>query len=238
MDPSAGPPGEPPSTGQPSTGQPSARQPSAGQPSAGQPKISLFFFSFLPPQFSFFFLSLGVLSWNFVGVFFFEGRNPEMCPFGLSGCRVKPRRPHQTGPPGLAHDSPRTPNVHILRAPALQTPPKFHETTPKREIRKKIVVGGGKKKARNFGPPPFRAPPFGAKPFWAPTLLGPTVLGLHPSRAHPSRAPLCRPKIQHPKIGRSRNWPKSKLAEVEIGRSRKKELSEVEIGRSRPPPTL
>ena len=30
----------------------------------------------------------------------------------LSGCRVKPRRPHQTGPPGLAHDSPRTPNVH------------------------------------------------------------------------------------------------------------------------------
>ena len=28
------------------------------------------------------------------------------------------------------------------------------------------------------------------------------------------------PKIQHPKIGRRRNWPKSKLAEVEIGRSR------------------
>ena len=33
------------------------------------------------------------------------------------------------------------------------------------------------------------------------------------------------------RIGRS--WPKSKLAEVEIGRSRKKELAEVEIGRSR-----
>ena len=31
---------------------------------------------------------------------------------------------------------------------------------------------------------------------------------------------LCGPKIQHRKIGRSRNWPKSKLAEVEIGRSR------------------
>ena len=30
-----------------------------------------------------------------------------------SGCCVKPRRPHQTGPPGLAHHSPRTPNVHI-----------------------------------------------------------------------------------------------------------------------------
>ena len=41
---------------------------------------------------------------------------------------------------------------------------------------------------------------------------------------------------QHPKIGRSRNWPKSKLAEVEIGRSRnwpKSKLAEVEIGRSR-----
>ena len=40
------------------------------------------------------------------------------------------------------------------------------------------------------------------------------------------------------RIGRSRNWPKSKLAEVEIGRSRlgrtrKKELAEVVIGRSR-----
>ena len=50
--------------------------------------------------------------------------------FGLSGCRVKPRRPHQTGPPGLAHDSPRTPNEHIS-GPRRQTPPKFHEKTPK-----------------------------------------------------------------------------------------------------------
>ena len=42
----------------PSGEQPSAGQPSAGQPSAGPPKI-LLFFSLLPPQFSFFFLSLG-----------------------------------------------------------------------------------------------------------------------------------------------------------------------------------
>ena len=37
-------------------------------------------------------------------------------------------------------------------------------------------------------------------------------------------------------IGRSRNWPKSKLAEVETGRNRnwpKSKLAEVEIGRSR-----
>ena len=52
--------------------------------------------------------------------------------------------------------------------------------------------------------------------------------GLHPSGLHfclvwaPSFAAFCRPKIQHPKIGRSRNWPKSKLAELEkkAGRSR------------------
>ena len=41
--------------------------------------------------------SLGVFSLNFGGVS--EGQDPQMCRFGLSGCRVKPRRPHQTGPP-------------------------------------------------------------------------------------------------------------------------------------------
>ena len=66
------------------------------RPCPGPPKISLFFSlsrrkirSFLP--------SLGVFSLNFGGVS--EGRDPQMCTFGLSGCRVKPRRLHQTGPP-------------------------------------------------------------------------------------------------------------------------------------------
>ena len=66
-----------------------------------------------------------------------------------------------------------------LRAPALQTPPKFHEKTPRE--RKKTKMGGGRgKKARNFGAshpsgsPPFRAPPFGARFFLG---LGPTVWG-------------------------------------------------------------
>ena len=45
----------------------------------------------LPPLFSFFYsLSLGVFSLNFGGVF--EGREPQMCTFGLSGCRVIPWR--------------------------------------------------------------------------------------------------------------------------------------------------
>ena len=57
----------------------------------GPSKISLFFLPF-PPQFSFFFLSLGVLSL----VFEAPGRSNE---------------PDRAA--GLAHDSPRTPNVHI-----------------------------------------------------------------------------------------------------------------------------
>ena len=108
---------------------------------------------------------------------------------------MKPRRPHQTGPPGFAHDSPRTPNVHISGPPALQTPPNSTKGHQEKERRKKIVAGGGKKSAK----------------FWA----------SHPSGLHPSRTPtLCHPKIQHPaevEIGRTRE---KKLAEVEIGRSR------------------
>ena len=77
------------------------------RPSPGPPKISLFFSrsrrkirSFLP--------SLGVVSWNFGGVF--EGRDPLMCPFGFSGCRVKPRR--LRGRRGFTRQ-PENPNVHI-----------------------------------------------------------------------------------------------------------------------------
>ena len=102
-----------------------------------------------PPKFRVFSISrhnflsfslFGVLSLNFGGVF--EGPDPEMCTFGLSGCRVNSKRAH-------------------FRAPALQTPPKFHEKTKEREERKKIVAG------RNFGPPTLRGP----------TLLGSTLLG-------------------------------------------------------------
>ena len=41
-------------------------------------------------------------------------------------------------------------------------------------------------------------------------------------------------KLAEVEIGRSRKKKKKKLAEVEIGRTRKKKLAEVEIGRSRP----
>ena len=56
-----------------------------------------------------------------------------------------------------------------LRAPALQTPPKFHERTPSERKKKENCGGRREKKARNFGPP---------------TLLGPTFSGSHPSGPH------------------------------------------------------
>ena len=45
--------------------------PKGGAPKGGGPKISRFFF----------FPLLGVVSWNFGGVF--EGRDPQMCTFGV-----------------------------------------------------------------------------------------------------------------------------------------------------------
>ena len=48
----------------------------------------------------------------------FEGRNLEMCTSGLSGCRVKPRRPHQTGPPGHTRQPENSKRAH-LSVPAL-----------------------------------------------------------------------------------------------------------------------
>ena len=56
-------------------------------PSTGPPKSSLFFFS-LPPKISFFLLSLGGVLVEFWWCS--EDQDPQMCTFGLSGCRVKP----------------------------------------------------------------------------------------------------------------------------------------------------
>ena len=102
----------------------------------------------------------------------------------------------------------------------------------------KTVAGEGKKSAKcwapPFGAPPFGAPKGGASPFGAPTFsrFGPPPFG----------APtLCGPKIQHQKlaeveIGRSGNWPKSKLAEVELAELEEKswpKLKLAEVDRAR-----
>ena len=60
--------------------------PPQDRPSAEPPKISLFFPLSRPP-FCSFSVSLGVFSLNFGGVF--EGRDPEMCTFGVLGLSCK-----------------------------------------------------------------------------------------------------------------------------------------------------
>ena len=75
-------------------------------------------------NFPLFCLSLGVFSWNFGAVF--EGRDPQMCTFGLSDCHVKPRR--LRGRRGFTQQPENSKRAHLI-APALQTPPKFTEKT-------------------------------------------------------------------------------------------------------------
>ena len=206
--------------------------------SLGGPKISLFF-SPLPPQFLFFSPSLLVLFVEFWWCL--KRRGPEMCTFGLSGCRVKPRRPHQTGPAGLAHDSPRTPNVHISGPRRFKHHQNSTKKTKREEKRIKNCGGRGKKKREilgphpsghhssgphpsgphNFGPslfwvwpPPFGAPPFGAPPFGlrGPTISGPTLcLGVAP---HPLGPHHDTKQMDWPKL----DWPQ--LALAKIGRAK------------------
>ena len=100
------------------------------------------------------------------------------------------------------------------------------EDTQRETQRAKIGAGEGKKKkARNFGPPPFGAlrrphpstpPPFGAPPFGAPPFgpnfhgFGPHPLGPHHDTPDPK---MDWPKLDWPKLVKSgwpkRDWPKS-----------------------------
>ena len=72
-----------------------------------------------------------------------------------------------------------------LSAPALQTPPTFHEKDPQEREKKerKLWREKEKKSAKFFGPPPFGAPhPSGPHNFGAPTFSGfgaPHPLGPH-----------------------------------------------------------
>ena len=141
---------------------------------------------------------------------------------------------------GVSHDSPRA-QMCTFQGPALQSRERKKEEN---------CGGKREKKARNFGPtlrgPTFSR--FGASTLWAPPFGPPTLRAPHPSGLHPSgphffqvwastlRAPTLRaphpgspPFGAHPSKGphtlssqnsTSKNWPKSKLAEVEIGRSR------------------
>ena len=118
----------------------------------GGPKFRAFF-SLSRRKFRSLCLSLGVFSLNF-GCFF-ESLCPQMCTFGLSGCPVKARR--LRGRRGFTGQPENSKGAHF-RSPALQTPPKFNEQTP-RERRKNEISGGREKKERSFGRSRGRAVP-------------------------------------------------------------------------------
>ena len=82
------------------------------------------------------------------------------------------------GPPGF-HTTAREPKCAQLSAPALQTPPKFHEKTPRERTKNEISVEESKKSAK----------------FWA----------THPSGPHPSLPSLLR--AGHGRLWPNRLWP-------------------------------
>ena len=90
--------------------------------------------------------------------------------FGLSACRVKPRR--LRGRRGFTRQPENSKRSH-LSPPALQTPAKFHKKTPRERQQERKWGGRGEKKREILGPPPFGV------------VRGPTLRGPHPS-AHPS----------------------------------------------------
>ena len=182
--------------------------PPPDHPPPDRPKCRSFF-PLLPP-FSFFLCLSGCLLVECWWCLKWWG--PEMCTFGLSGCRVKPRRPVPS-----------------------KTPPKFHKKTP-REGRKEEICGGrGEKSAKflaphpsgphpsgphpsgrhpsgphfsRFGPAPFGAPPFGAPPFGAPPF------GAHPSEPHPSAPHPSGPTLRSPQKTETPIWAKVGLAKL------------------------
>ena len=162
------------------------------RPSPGPPKISHFSLSrrkirsFLP--------SLGVFSLNFGCVFEAPGpSNVHVWALWLS-CGTPAAPPDRAA--GARTRQPENSKRAHLSAPALQTPPKFHEKTPREGRKERILWRERKKKsakiwAPHLGAPPFGAPPFWAPPFWAPPFgpppFGPPLflgLGPHPSGPH------------------------------------------------------
>ena len=131
-----------------------------------------------------------------------------------------------------------------LQGPGASNTTKIPRKDPQeRERKKKIVAGEGKKKREILGLPTLRGfyplgpPPFGAStlrglhPSGPPLFLG---LGLHLSGPHPSGPYTLWSQNSTSKNGRSRNWPKSKLAELEKKSWPKSKLAEVDRARRVP----
>ena len=130
-------------------GAPKGGAPQLWGPEAWEPKISRFFFSLSPPQNSFFSSLSGGLLVEFLVVFEAPGRsNVRVWSSLVVVC--EPRRPGLVGPPGF-HTTAREPKRAHLSVPALQTPPKFNEKTPREGRKERILRREREKKERNFG---------------------------------------------------------------------------------------
>ena len=147
------------------------------------------------------------------------------------------------GPPGF-HTTTRELQTCTCQGPALQTPPKFHEKTPRERQKERNWGREKEKKARNFGPPTLRGP----------TLRAPTFSGFgpHPSAPHPSGLHHDTHQIQN-WIGQNfgQNWrgktrmAKNELAKMglaQIGQTRMAKTGLAKVGlflrQTRPPPDL
>ena len=111
---------------------------------------------------------------------------------GGLGLSCETPAPHQTRPPGLAHDSPRTPNVHISGPRRF----KHHQNStkgPRENEERKMWREEGKKKREILGLLPFGAHPSGAPHFVVPKFNIQKLAEVEIGRTR----------------SRSRNWPKS-----------------------------
>ena len=142
------------------------------------------------------------------------------------GCGFGLRHPPSVGPPKISlcccslsrHRSPLAPPDRAVvvrtrqpenskrahfRAPALQTPPKFHKLTPRETQKERNVVGKGKEKREIVGPATLRCPTLRCPTccwFGPPTLRTPTL------RCPTLRCWFGQNRLN--KVGQSWNWPK------------------------------
>ena len=184
--------------------------PPPDRPSPGPPKFSLFFF--LSPTGNFF---LSSLSGGFLVEFWWclKRRGAQMCTFGLSGCRVTPRR--LRGRQGFTRQPENSKRAH-MSVPAFQTPSKFHEKTPSERRNNEISGGREKKKREILGSPPFGPPPCGL-PFCGPPPFGP------PPPSAPTKN----------KIGQMRS---GQIQSTKIGQIRPNKDGQIRFGQIRPRP--
>ena len=137
------------------------------------------------------------------------------------------------------HTTTRELQTHILSAPALQTPPKFHEKT--REERMKFPVGESKKSA-NFGPPTLRGPtPPGPHFFWvrAPHPFGPPTPSGPPT---PFFGPPTLSNVDHFKqflgdgtlLHPTKNWKLAKCGLAKFGQQKLAKFGQIRFGQMRP----